>query len=107
MRTIRATMLDQMGLPYIFALRSRGISEKRVYLNHAFRNTLNPYITGSANLLAGLFSGSLILEIIALVYYVLTHLDKLNRENKENKCFRTSDSLRANFSERHKSNKGR
>ncbi len=64
MRMIRATMLDQMGMPYIFALRSRGISEKRVYLCHAFRNTLNPYITGSANLLAGLFSGSLVLEII-------------------------------------------
>ena len=64
MRMIRATMLDQMGLPYIFALRARGISEKRVYLDHAFRNTLNPYITGSANLLAGLFSGSLVLEII-------------------------------------------
>lgn len=64
MRMIRATMLDQMGMPYIMALRARGISEKRVYLNHAFRNTLNPYITGSANLLAGLFSGSLVLEII-------------------------------------------
>lgn len=64
MRMIRATMLDQMGMPYILALRSRGISEKRVYLNHAFRNTLNPYITGSANLLASLFSGSLVLEII-------------------------------------------
>lgn len=64
MRMIRATMLDQMGLPYILALRARGISEKRVYLNHAFRNTLNPYITGSANLLASLFSGSLVLEII-------------------------------------------
>ncbi|MBR5096937.1 MAG: ABC transporter permease, partial [Treponema sp.] len=64
LRMIRATMLDQMGLPYIFALRARGISEKRVYFNHAFRNTLNPYITGSANLLAGLFSGSLVLEII-------------------------------------------
>jgi len=64
MRMIRATMLDQMGMPYIFALRARGISEKRVYLNHAFRNTLNPYITGSANLLASLFSGSLVLEII-------------------------------------------
>ncbi len=64
MRMIRATMLDQLGMPYIFALRARGISEKRVYLNHAFRNTLNPYITGSANLLAGLFSGSLVLEII-------------------------------------------
>lgn len=64
MRMIRSTMLDQMGMPYIAALRARGISERRVYLNHAFRNTLNPYITGSANLLAGLFSGSLVLEII-------------------------------------------
>jgi peptide/nickel transport system permease protein len=64
LRMIRATMLDQLGQPYITSLRSRGIAEWRVYLNHAFRNTLNPYITGSANLLAGLFSGSLILEII-------------------------------------------
>ncbi len=64
MRMIRATMLDQLGLPYIFALRARGISEKRVYFNHAFRNTLNPYISGSANLLASLFGGSLLLEII-------------------------------------------
>ncbi|MHC6204628.1 ABC transporter permease [Breznakiellaceae bacterium SP9] len=64
MRMIRATMLDQLGQPYITSLRSRGIPEWRVYLNHAFRNTLNPYITSSANLLASLFSGSLILEII-------------------------------------------
>lgn len=64
MRMIRATMLDQLGQPYITALRSRGISEPRIYLCHAFRNTLNPYITGSANLLASLFSGSLVLEII-------------------------------------------
>jgi len=63
-RMIRATMLDQLGQPYITSLRARGISEWRVYFAHAFRNTLNPYITGSANLLADLFSGSLILEII-------------------------------------------
>ena len=61
---IRSTMLDQLGQPYITAIRSRGISEFRIYFCHAFRNTLNPYITGSANLLAGLFSGSLVLEII-------------------------------------------
>lgn len=82
MRMIRSTMLDQMSLPYIFALRSRGISEKRIYLNHAFRNTLNPYITGSANLLASLFSGSLVLEIIfaypgigRLMYEAVTQQD--------------------------------
>jgi peptide/nickel transport system permease protein len=64
LRMIRATMLDQLGQPYITSLRARGIAEWRVYFHHAFRNTLNPYITSSANLLAGLFSGSLILEII-------------------------------------------
>ncbi|MCL1992332.1 MAG: ABC transporter permease [Spirochaetes bacterium] len=64
LRMIRATMLDQLGQPYITSLRARGIAEWRIYLTHAFRNTLNPYITASANLLAGLFSGSLILEII-------------------------------------------
>jgi peptide/nickel transport system permease protein len=64
MRLIRATMLDQLGQPYITSIRSRGISEPRVYFAHAFRNTLNPYITSSANLFASLFSGSLILEII-------------------------------------------
>ena len=64
LRMIRATMLDQLGQPYIASLRARGIPEWRIYFHHAFRNTLNPYITGSANLLAGLFSGSLILEII-------------------------------------------
>ena len=64
LRMIRATMLDQLGQPYITSLRSRGINEWRVYFAHAFRNTLNPYITSSANLLANLFSGSLILEII-------------------------------------------
>jgi peptide/nickel transport system permease protein len=64
LRMIRATMLDQLGQPYITSLRSRGIREWRIYFHHAFRNTLNPYITGSANLLASLFSGSLILEII-------------------------------------------
>ncbi len=64
LRLIRATMLDQLGQPYITALRSRGIGEPRIYFNHAFRNTMNPFITGSSNLLADLFSGSLILEII-------------------------------------------
>jgi peptide/nickel transport system permease protein len=64
LRLIRATMLDQLGQPYIMALRSRGISERRIYFNHAFRNTMNPFITSSSNLLADLFSGSLILEIV-------------------------------------------
>jgi peptide/nickel transport system permease protein len=64
LRTVRALMLDQTGQPYIVSLRARGIAEWRIYLTHAFRNTLNPFITGSANMLAGLFSGSLLTEIM-------------------------------------------
>lgn len=64
MRMIRSTMLDQLSRPYVKALRCRGISEKNILFFHAFRNTMNPYITSSANLLASLFSGSLILEKI-------------------------------------------
>ncbi len=64
LRLIRATMLEQLGQPYVTALRSRGISEGRIRFFHAFRNTMNPFITGASGLLADLFSGSLILEII-------------------------------------------
>lgn len=64
LRTTRALMLDQLGQPYVTSLRMRGIAEWRVYFLHAFRNTLNPFITGTATLLAGLFGGSVILEII-------------------------------------------
>jgi len=64
LRTTRALMLDQLGQPYITALRTRGIKEWRIYFIHAFRNTLNPFITGTAVLLASLFGGAVILEII-------------------------------------------
>ena len=64
MRYVRSTLLDQLGQPYITVLRSRGISEKRIRFAHAFKNTLNPYIIQSSDLLASLFSGSLILEVI-------------------------------------------
>lgn len=64
LRYVRATMLDQLGKPFITLLKSRGISKKRILYAHAFKNTLNPYITNSATLIASLFSGSLIMEVI-------------------------------------------
>jgi len=82
LRMIRTAMLDQLGQPYIKSLRSRGIAEWRIYLVHAFRNTLNPCITGSVNMLARFISGSLILEIIfaypgigLLMYEAVTQRD--------------------------------
>ena len=56
--------LYHIVLPLTAAFRARGVCERRIYFVHAFRNTMNPYITSSSNLLASLFSGSLILEIV-------------------------------------------
>ncbi|MCL2557781.1 MAG: ABC transporter permease [Treponema sp.] len=64
LRSTRALMLDQLGQPYITSLRTRGVAEWRVFFLHAFRNILNPIITGTAFLLAGLFGGSIVLETI-------------------------------------------
>jgi len=82
MRVIRAAMLTQLYQPYITSLRSRGIAEWRIYFTHAFRNTLIPRATESANMLAWLFSLSLILEIIfdypgigLLMYEAVTRQD--------------------------------
>lgn len=82
LRMIRATMLDQFGQPYVTALRARGIDEGRIRFAHAFRNAVNPFITGSSTLLAELFSGSLLLEIIfsypgigRLMYDAVVHKD--------------------------------
>ena len=61
--TLKETIKLENGVSHSSSNKKSGDGDDK-YFNHAFRNTLNPYITGSANLLASLFSGSLVLEII-------------------------------------------
>ncbi len=63
-RYTRANMLEVINQQYITTARSKGLSEPRVILVHAFRNSLIPLITLMATLLPGLLGGSVIVESI-------------------------------------------
>ena len=64
LRMTRMLMMDQIGQSYIVSLRSRGVSERRVYFVHAFRNALNPFIPWTGAQVAGVFGGAIMLETI-------------------------------------------
>ncbi|MSQ28153.1 MAG: ABC transporter permease [Dehalococcoidia bacterium] len=63
-RITRSSMLEVMRQDYIRTARSKGLQEQGVLWRHALRNALIPVITLSGLQLAGLLSGTVILENI-------------------------------------------
>ncbi len=64
MRYTRTNMLEVLNSDYIRTARAKGLSEKKVIYEHAFRNTLIPLVTIIGGSLPGLFSGALITETL-------------------------------------------
>ena len=64
MRYTRTNMLEVMNADFIRTARAKGLSEGRVVLGHAFRNTLIPLVTVVGGSLPGVFSGALITETL-------------------------------------------
>ena len=64
MRYTRTNMLEVLNADYIRTARAKGLSERKVIYNHAFRNTLIPLVTILGGSLPGLFSGALITETL-------------------------------------------
>jgi peptide/nickel transport system permease protein len=62
MRQMRGSLLDTLRENYITAARARGLPEYQVVLKHAVRNAINPLITVFGFSLAGLLSGSALVE---------------------------------------------
>lgn len=76
-RLMRSSLLEVMGQDYIRTARSKGMSETRVVVNHGLRNALLPVITVLGPMVAGLLTGSFVIEkIFALPgmgkYFVLS-----------------------------------
>jgi peptide/nickel transport system permease protein len=63
-RYMRASMLDTMNSDYVRTARSKGVSEARVIMKHAFRNALIPLTTAVALDFGALLSGAIITERI-------------------------------------------
>ena len=63
-RFVRASMLEVLSLDYVRTARAKGVRERLVVLKHALRNSLIPFITLLAGVLATLFGGALITETV-------------------------------------------
>jgi len=61
-RITRAAMLEVLRQDYIRTARAKGMHETRVVLRHAARNALIPVLTVAGPILAGLITGSFIIE---------------------------------------------
>ena len=62
-RLTRASTLDVIGQDYIRTARAKGLPERLVRLRHILRNSLIPVVTTLGFSLAGLASGSFIVEL--------------------------------------------
>jgi peptide/nickel transport system permease protein len=63
-RTLRATMLDEMHKPYVTTARSKGLSERAVVWRYMMRLAISPIVSDLIRLLPWLFSGSLLVAIV-------------------------------------------
>jgi peptide/nickel transport system permease protein len=63
-RYMRANLLEQLDADYVRTARAKGCTDDQVVYAHATRNSLITMITLGSGLLAELFSGALIVELI-------------------------------------------
>jgi peptide/nickel transport system permease protein len=62
-RIVRVNLKQTLQADYVEAARARGISERRILWNHAFRNTLIPVVTILGLTLAAMLGGAILTEV--------------------------------------------
>jgi peptide/nickel transport system permease protein len=60
----RSSMLDVLHQDYIRTARAKGLSQRKVIVNHALKNALNPVITAISGWFASLLTGAFFVEYI-------------------------------------------
>lgn len=63
-KLMRASMLENLSSDFARTARAKGLSEHVVLFRHVLSNSLLPLITMAANIIPGLFGGSIIVESI-------------------------------------------
>lgn len=63
-RLMRSSLLEVMGQDYIRTARAKGLAEHKVITRHALRNAMIPVITVLGPTIAGLLTGSFVIEKI-------------------------------------------
>ncbi|MGI0495592.1 ABC transporter permease [Alkalinema pantanalense CENA528] len=62
-RIVRVNLKQTLQADYVEAARARGIPERRILWNHAFRNTLIPVVTILGLTLAAMLGGAILTEV--------------------------------------------
>lgn len=63
-RLTRASMLDVLGSDYIRTARAKGLSERKVFFKHAFRNAILPIVTIVGVQFGAFFAGAIVIETV-------------------------------------------
>jgi peptide/nickel transport system permease protein len=63
-RTMRATMLDELRKQYVTVARAKGLSEFAVLMRYPVRIAINPILSQTFYVLPWLFSGGMVVEIV-------------------------------------------
>jgi peptide/nickel transport system permease protein len=63
-RMVRGSVLDTLGQEFILTAHAKGLSEARVLVRHVLRASLTPTLTMLGMDVAGLVSGSVIVEVV-------------------------------------------
>ncbi len=63
-RTLRATLLDELAKPYVVTARSKGLTETKLLLKYPVRVAMNPVFSTIGWLLPGLINGGVIVGIV-------------------------------------------
>ena len=63
-KLMRGALLENLRADYVRTARAKGLSEGRVVIRHALRNSLLPLITVAASILPAMLAGSVVIEKI-------------------------------------------
>jgi peptide/nickel transport system permease protein len=63
-QVVRSCMLDELSRPYVTTARAKGLQEPKTVVGHALRNAAIPVITLTADEVAGLINGAVVIEVI-------------------------------------------
>jgi len=63
-RLTRSSMLDVLGQDYIRTAHAKGLNKWKVIFKHALKNALGPVITYAGPMIAGILTGSMVVENI-------------------------------------------
>ena len=64
MRQVRSAMLQVLSQDYIRTARAKGLTERRVFLHHAFRSALVPVVTVIGLQIGSLLGGAVVVETV-------------------------------------------